>query len=216
MSFLLRRGQKVLFIGDSITDCGRRLENRPLGAGYVRMAVDLMEARHPGRRMTWINRGIGGNTVRDLTERWTDDCIRHQPDWISIMIGINDLSQWARGDENSISPEKYEVLYDGILSRACEETKARLILVNPFYMSTIRPGDEVEHHRGRMAAGLVTYSRIAGRLARRYGALLVSPQKAFDRQFRTRDPNDFCDEPVHPNASGHLLIAHTWLRAVGW
>ncbi len=176
----------------------------------------LIEARYPGRQMTWINRGVGGNTVRDLTERWTDDCIRHRPDWISIMIGINDLSQWARGDENPISPEKYEVLYDGILSRACEETRARLILVNPFYMSTIRPGDETEHHRGRMAAGLVTYSRIAERLARRYGALLVRPQKAFDRQFKTRDPNDFCDEPVHPNASGHLLVAHTWLQAVGW
>ena len=130
MSFLLRRGQKVLFIGDSITDCGRRLENRPLGAGYVRMAVDLIEARYPGRQMTWINRGIGGNTVRDLTERWTDDCIRHQPDWISIMIGINDLNQWARAVRFDFAG-KYEVLYDGILSRACAETKARLIVVIP-------------------------------------------------------------------------------------
>ena len=216
MPFLLRRGQKVLFIGDSITDCGRRLENRPLGAGYVRMAIDLIEARDPGRQMTWINRGIGGNTVRNLTERWTDDSIRHQPDWISIMIGINDLNQWVMGGDGSVAPDEYEVLYDGILSRACEETKARLILVMPFYMSTIRPGDEIEHHRGRMAAGLVTYSRIVARLARRYEAILVRPQMAFDRQFRTRDASDFCDEPVHPNASGHLLIAHSWLTTIGW
>lgn len=180
------------------------------------MVVDLIETRYPGRQMTWINRGIGGNTVRDLTERWTDDCIRHQPDWISIMIGINDLNGWVSGNGNPIPPDEYEVLYDGILSRACKETKARLILVMPFYMSTIRPGDEIEHHRGRMAAGVVTYGRIAERLARRYEAILVRPQKAFDRQFRTRDPDEFCDEPVHPNASGHLLIAHTWLQAVGW
>lgn len=180
------------------------------------MVVDLIETRYPGRQMTWINCGIGGNTVRDLTERWTDDYIRHQPDWVSIMIGINDLNGWVSGFENPVPPDEYEALYDGILSRACQETKARLILVMPFYMSTIRPGDEIEHHRGRMAAGLVTYSRIAERLARRYGAILVRPQKAFDRQFRKRDPDEFCDEPVHPNASGHLLIAHTWLQAVGW
>jgi lysophospholipase L1-like esterase len=216
MSILLRRGQKVLFIGDSITDCGRRLEHRPLGAGYVRMAIDLIEARYPGREMVWINRGIGGNTVRNLTERWTDDCVRHQPDWISIMIGINDLNQWVTGGDGSVPPDEYEVLYNGIISRACDETNARLILVLPFYMSTISPGDETEHHRGRMAAGLITYSRVVERLARRYGAILVRPQKAFDLQFQTRDPNEFCDEPVHPNASGHLLIAHTWLTAVGW
>lgn len=216
MSFLLRKGQKVLFIGDSITDNGRRTENRPLGAGYVRMSVDLVEARYPGRGITWVNRGIGGNTVRDLNERWTDDCIRHQPDWVSVMIGINDMNRWLGGSDDPVPPEDYEVLYDGILSRVSKETRARLIVMTPFYMSTIRPDEEMEHHRGRMATGLVTYSRIAERLARRYEAILVRPQKAFERQFKTREPNDFCDEPVHPNASGHLLIAHSWLAAVGW
>jgi len=216
MSLLLRKGQKVLFIGDSITDNGRRAENRPLGAGYVRMAVDLVETRYPGRGITWLNRGIGGNTVRDLSGRWTDDCIRHQPDWVSIMIGINDMNRWLGGMEDPVSPEEYEVLYDGILSRVREETPARLIVMTPFYMSTIRPGAELEHHRGRMATSLLTYSRIAERLARRFEAILVRPQKVFERQFKTREPNDFCDEPVHPNASGHLLIAHTWLASVDW
>ena len=38
----IRDGQKVVFIGDSITDCGRRAEGAPLGAGYVRDVVALI------------------------------------------------------------------------------------------------------------------------------------------------------------------------------
>ncbi len=83
MPFAIQPGQTVLFTGDSITDCGRRGDDRPLGAGYVRMAVDLINARYPDNGCRFINTGIGGNIVRDLFDRWTDDCIRHQPDWLS-------------------------------------------------------------------------------------------------------------------------------------
>ncbi|HCA46082.1 MAG TPA: GDSL family lipase, partial [Armatimonadetes bacterium] len=74
-----------------MTDAGRRTTAAPFGTGYAKLTVDLVTARYPERRIHWINKGIGGNRVTQLAERWTDDVIRHEPDWVSILIGINDV-----------------------------------------------------------------------------------------------------------------------------
>src|ERR1035437_1126162 len=93
MTTQIRNGQKIVFIGDSITDCGRRDSQRPLGNGYVKMFADLTIIREPAKRITIINKGIGGDrvtglgTLVGLRERWTDDVLRQRPDWLSIMIG---------------------------------------------------------------------------------------------------------------------------------
>ena len=55
------------------------------------MLIDAMFlAENPGRDITFINRGISGNRVRDLRARWQEDCIDLKPDILSILIGIND------------------------------------------------------------------------------------------------------------------------------
>ena len=82
MTTQIRNGQKIVFIGDSITDCGRRDAQRPLGAGYVKLFADLMIIREPAKRITIINKGIGGDNVLGLRNRWTDDVLRNRPDWL--------------------------------------------------------------------------------------------------------------------------------------
>ena len=215
MSFAISSGQTVLFTGDSITDCGRRGEHRPLGCGYVCMAVNLIEARYPEHGCRFINTGIGGNTVRDLFDRWTDDCIRYQPDWLSIMIGINDSHGWLSGAPDCVDLAEYERLYDRILARAKAETTARLVLITPFYMSNARPG-EADGWRGRVMEGLPPYIEAVERMADRYDAALVRMHEVFQQHLRRRRPDEFGDEPVHPNATGHLLIAHEWLKTMQW
>jgi acyl-CoA thioesterase-1 len=215
MPFAIQPGQTVLFTGDSITDCGRRAEHRPLGAGYVRMAVDLINARYPDNGCRFVNTGIGGNIVRDLFDRWTDDCIRYQPDWLSVMIGINDLHRWLSGGQDMYDAAGYEDLYRKILARAREETGARLVLVTPFYMSTAAPGEE-QGWRGRVMKALPAYIAATERLAGEFDALLVQTHEMFQRQLKLHAADEYCAEPVHPNATGHLLIAHEWLKAVDW
>src|SRR5437762_2767741 len=91
-SVIFEQGQKVLFIGDSITDCGRREgPHAPYGNGYVALARTFLLARYAELGLEVVNRGIGGNTVRDLAARWQDDVIAEQPDWLSVKIGINDV-----------------------------------------------------------------------------------------------------------------------------
>lgn len=214
MAITLKSGQTVLFIGDSITDCGRRGPEAPLGNGYVRQVRDLIAARYPALKLNLINRGISGNTVRDLYHRWTDDCIAHQPDWLSIKIGINDIHRWLRGvADQSVSPEEFADLYEKILDRTRRETKARLILVEPFYMSRDARSDSF---RSQVLEHLPRYLHTVHALSRKYRARLVRTHAAFHSLLEHIDPDQVCGEPVHPNASGHTVIAHEWLRAMNW
>ena len=89
-TFLVKDGQTLVFIGDSITDCGRRDQAFPFGSGYVRFAIDLITARYPDRDITYHNRGIGGDVSTGLLRRWDDDVLVHEPDCVSVMIGINE------------------------------------------------------------------------------------------------------------------------------
>ncbi len=211
MPLAIPRGQTVLFTGDSITDCGRRKEHQPLGCGYVRMAVDLIRAEQPDDDRAWVNTGIGGNTVRMLFDRWTDDVIRYRPDWLSVMIGINDCNRWLSGGENAPSPEEYAELYETILDRATRETGAKLVLMQPFYISSASAGDVAHGYRGRVMEALPKYIEATDRLAARFDARLVRTHEMFQRQLDAgRTVSDFGGDPVHPNQTGHLLMAHAW------
>ena len=59
-------GQKILFIGDSITDCGRRDAAAPYGNGYMSLVRSFVIARYPELGLSFKNRGVGGDTVRHL------------------------------------------------------------------------------------------------------------------------------------------------------
>src|SRR4029453_7463195 len=99
---------KLVMIGDSITDVGRARpigEGRAddaLGRGYVMMVDALLGAGYPERMIRVINMGVSGNTTRDLKARWQTDVLDLKPDWLSIMIGANDV--WRQYD----SPKQTE------------------------------------------------------------------------------------------------------------
>ncbi|NLC56372.1 MAG: SGNH/GDSL hydrolase family protein [Armatimonadetes bacterium] len=211
--FLFQHGQKVLFIGDSITDCGRRAEHAPFGAGYVKLAIDLITARYPDRHITYLNEGIGGNTVEDLHARWHDDVLVHQPHWLSVKIGINDLHRTLNGGADAIPPARFAARYREILQRTAKETDAHLILIDPFYISVEKDPDT---QRGKVLALLPEYLAVVRELAVEFGAIHVRAHEAFQEQLRYRPAELFCPEPVHPNLGGHLVLAHALLAQLGW
>lgn len=214
MPFAIKPGQKVLFTGDSITDCGRRAVNAPLGEGYVRQIRDLITAKYPAHNLEIINTGISGNTVRDLFNRWTDDVIRHQPDWLSIKIGINDIHRWlADITESMVTAEQFEELYDQILERVKKETNAKVILIDPFYLSTDSATDS---HRARVLEHLPSYIKTVHKMARKYKTKHVKTHDIYQKHLEHDVPDRYCPEPVHPNLSGHLVIAYNWLKTMGW
>ena len=137
MATRLKDGETILFIGDSITDCGRRGACAPLGDGYVKLFADLMTIREPAKDVRIINKGIGGHRVTDLQARWSDDVLRNKPRWLSVKIGINDLHSVLGGGPNPVTPRVFEKAYDDILSRTRKALpKCRMLLIDPFYIST--------------------------------------------------------------------------------
>ncbi|MCC6444270.1 MAG: SGNH/GDSL hydrolase family protein [Armatimonadetes bacterium] len=212
VDFAVQDGQTFVFIGDSITDCGRRAESFPFGSGYVRAAVELITARYPERKIAFYNEGIGGNTVEDLRNRWHDDVLAHKPDWVSVKIGINDLHRYL-SDPSVLPPARFEELYRQCLETTRQKTDARLLLVSPFYIST---DTDPQTWRGRVLAVLPDYIAVVQKVAEEFGALYVPTQELFEEQLRYRPVDAFCPEPVHPYMSGHLVIALGLLKALGW
>jgi lysophospholipase L1-like esterase len=200
--------QKLLFIGDSITDCGRREDAARLGNGYVWMAHNFLRARYPELELAVVNRGVSGDTTRHLAARWQKDVIDQQPDWLSVGIGINDVWRAFGDDLNEAVPlPEYEATLRRLLDWALLETSARPILIEPYM---IEP-DQSHHMRRQMDR----YGSVVRLLAADYGALLVPAQAAFDRVLKYTSPGDWSDDQIHPNAAGHTVIALEFLRAVG-
>ena len=204
-------GQKVLFIGDSITDCGRRDVAAPLGDGYVSLLHDLVVASWPERSLAWVNKGIGGNKITDLRERWEDDVIREKPDWLSVKIGINDLHTYLGDQQNGVSPARFREGYHEVLTWATTKITPQLLLITPFYISRDRAGHS---WRSLVLNLLPEYIGVVEEMATEFGARLVRLQPMFERQVDYRPAETFCPEPVHPNRTGHLLIAREVLRVL--
>ena len=203
-------GDTVLVAGDSITDCERRTAYAPYGNGYVAFFIDLAAAAAPQVNVRYVNKGIGGDTVLDLEARWQDDVIREKPNWLSVMIGINDLDRTLTGQRN-VEPEIFARTYNSILERAVDECDSRLILVDPFFLSTDRSG---KSFRTRYLDGLASYIAIVDELSEKYGAMHLKMQDVFKNHLRYRPADYFCAEPVHPSRTGHQIIAWELLNLV--
>jgi len=204
----IERGQTVLFQGDSITDAGRNRETDTLGTGYAFIAAALFGSLFPELGVRFLNRGISGNRVTDLDERWQADCIALRPDWLSVYIGINDC--WRRYDRKLImSVESYEHTYRLILDRAREANpNLNLVLVEPFVLPV--PEDRV-----RWREDLDPKIDAVRRIARDYCAAYVPLDGLFAAACTRRPPEFWAHDGVHPSPAGHALIARAWLDAIG-
>jgi lysophospholipase L1-like esterase len=211
--FVIKDGDTIVFAGDSITDCGRRAESAPYGAGYVKATISLITARYPERRINYVNAGIGGNTVEDLRNRWHDDVLFYQPNWVTILIGINDLHRCLGDGATAVPPDKFERLYRELLEMTAAQGKASCVLLDPFYIST---DTESDSHRSRVLHMLGDYLAIVAKLAKQFDCRHVMLHHIFQEQLRHRPAEFFCPEPVHPALTGHLVIAHALLNALNW
>lgn len=211
--FLVQDGQTYLFQGDSITDCGRRNADTPMGSGYALMFTEIVTALYPDRKINFINRGISGDTTKDLIRRWDDDMVALQPDWMSILIGINDSHRYLFNDDPNIkvSPSQFRENYDLLLQRATTETKARIVLLEPFYICLAY--DDAD--RTKVLDLLPEYIQVTRDMSVKYGTLLVPMHDIYQKHLALRDATSFCPEPVHPNHGGHMAMALELLRTLG-
>ena len=215
MAPVLKDGQTIVFIGDSITDCGRISDSdRPYGRGYVSLFRDMVLVREPQKSINIINRGIGGETLVELRNRWNNDVISHSPDWLSVKIGINDLhGHIGGGDKGLLSPEGFFKIYDQLLSSTVKKLpKCRIILIDPFYISK---ADEMgDSFRMKVLKALPDYIGSVSALSRKYRTLHIQTHELFQKLIKYQHPDSYCNEPVHPFSAGHLMIADELYKAL--
>ncbi len=206
---------KLLMIGDSITDCGR---GQPvgesfkdgLGNGYVSLVNALLTSTYPAHHIRVVNTGLSGNTVLDLETRWEQDVLALNPDWLSVMIGINDV--WRQFDsplqtEWHVPLEVYSATLDKLLARTRPRLKG-LVLLSPYL---IEPNKNEP-----MRAMMDTYGAAMRQSAARHNAIFVDVQVAFDALLKDIHPMTLAWDRVHPDQTGHMLIARAFLNALGF
>ncbi|MHB8064535.1 MAG: SGNH/GDSL hydrolase family protein [Ruminiclostridium sp.] len=195
----------VLFQGDSVTDCGRAREDESdLGFGYAILIASWLEALYPEKNIKFINKGISGDRVCDLKARWQEDCIKLQPTFVSILVGINDC--WRRYDSNDpTSPEEFEKTYREILTQIKENTQANILLCEPFVLPY--PVD-----RQQWREDLDPKIHVVRSLAREFNTLLLPLDGIFNSVDVQKKPGFWAADGVHPTMAGHALIAQEWLR----
>ena len=214
---LLAPRQRLLFIGDSITDA---LRERPVGescpwspagagTGYVHMVNALLGAWAPHLGIRVLNVGVAGNTVRDLEARWKVDVEDLKPDWLSVMIGINDV--WRQFDspsapERAVDLEAYESTLNQLLARTRPSLQG-LVVMSPFVIEK----DGGDPMRKRMQV----YGEASRRLAKAHDAVFVDVQAAFDLLLEHQHECAVAWDRIHPLPVGHMAIARAFTRAVG-
>jgi len=211
---LIRKMDVVLFQGDSITDAGRSREKagtpneQPgLGHGYAWFAAGELLVDRPNDGLRIYNRGISGNKVFQLADRWQTDCLDLKPNVLSILVGVNDLWHTLDGKYQG-TVEIYERDYRALLDRTLQSLpRVKLVICEPF---VLRCGAVNE----KWFPQFEDYRAAAKRVAATHKAVFIPFQSMFDEAVKYAPPQEWAQDGVHPTASGAALMAHTWLRMV--
>lgn len=210
---LFKPESRILFQGDSITDGGRGRNGDPnhiFGHSYAFIIAARYGASYPERHLVFFNRGVSGNKVPQLAERWQKDTLDLKPTVVSILIGVNDI--WhPLNDGKPVSAEEFETGYDQLLADTMAALpKVKLVLGEPF----ILPGRSNREHWEEWQGHVKKFQAIVAKIAAKYHAPVVRYQKAFDDASQRAPAEYWIWDGVHPTAAGQQLMADEWVRTV--
>ncbi len=211
-----KKGARLLFIGDSITDMkwGRNQKDRNhyLGHSYVFLIAARLHTDLPRADLEFFNRGISGHTVGNLRKRWQKDAIEMKPDILSILIGVNDVGQAERAKQQ-VDLKQWEADYRFILDASRKANPdLKIILLDPFVLPVARLANPTTWNQYH--GECVKLRAIVKKLASDYQAAHITTQKVFDQASQKTQPDHWIWDGVHPLPQGHELIARQWIQTV--
>lgn len=205
----------ILFQGDSITDASRHKElDRYMGSGYATMVAGSLAVDRPGA-FRFLNRGISGNRSVDLYARIKQDLINLQPDYVSILIGVNDVwHEYTR--QNGVDADTYELIFDLMITQIkAALPDIQIMVLEPFVL----PGEKTnttEDCPGRweyFSQEVPLRAQAAKRVAQKHDLVFIPLQEVFDAALLVESAEGYwLSDGVHPTAAGHELIKRQWLK----
>ncbi len=210
----LRKDDVILFQGDSITDAGRNKETKTpntspmMGSGYVIQAAGELLFKFAEKSLTIYNKGISGNKVYQLAERWDAECIDLKPNVLSILIGVNDFWHTKSGKYEGTA-KKYEDDYRALLKRTLAALPdVKLVIGEPFAVKGIKAVDDSWY------PAFDAYREAAKKLADEFKAVFIPYQKVFDEAQKRAPGVYWTHDGVHASLAGAKLMADAWMEAV--
>ncbi len=206
---------RILFQGDSITDCGRnRADNGSVGTGYPLLIKSKLSLEE-GKNYEFFNRGISGNRISDLYARIKMDLINLAPDYMSILIGVNDV--WHEIDrQNGADTEEYFFLYDRLITRVKEALpNIQIVILEPFVLDgpATASCEAMPDRFERFQKGVAEKAAAAKELAQKHGLPFIPLQEKFNEAAARLGVDVLTPDGVHPHPAGHQLIADAWMNA---
>lgn len=196
---LVRNGETVAFLGDSITEQGAESPG-----GYVRLVGSGLAAN--GIQIKIIPAGIGGDKSNQMCARLEKDVLGKKPDWMTLSCGVNDVWKGANG----MSLEDYKTNITSILDR-CQKAGVKVMILTATQISPrLDSSDNVQ---------LASYNDFLRELAKNRGLPLadVSSKMASEQAARKAAGNatPLTVDGVHMNYIGNQMMATGVLQAFG-
>ena len=198
----LKKGDKIIFLGDSITQAGVGPK------GYVTLVGKALEEKHKDLGVEVVGAGISGNKVPDLQGRLERDVLKKKPTIVVIYIGINDV--WHK---RGTSKEKFEEGLKDVIGRIQKEG-AQVLLCTPSVIGEKTGGG---NEKDKM---LDEYSDVSRSVAKALKVPVCDLRKAFTRYLKENNPTNkergvLTGDGVHLNDAGNKFVAETVLECLG-
>lgn len=200
----------ILMQGDSITDAGRDFHNDDWrGQGYPTLVAAKIGRKYPAQYKI-INRGVSGDRSVDLYARIKRDVLNLNPDYMSVLIGVNDVWHELSDDPNGVDNDKYFRVYCSFI----EEVKnilpdIKIIILAPYVLDASATHD----HWDVFSKEVAKRNESAKKVAEKYGLECIDLQKIFDDALKNAPADYWTLDGVHPTAFGHQLIADVLVPA---
>ncbi|MEX0716664.1 MAG: SGNH/GDSL hydrolase family protein [Planctomycetaceae bacterium] len=201
----LKEGDRVVFLGDSITQAGAG------DGGYVTLVREAIANRQPELGVEIIGAGISGNRVPDLQRRLERDVLAKKPTVCVIYIGINDV--WHLERDRGTSKEDYEAGLNDLLVKL-KDAGVRAVLCTPSVIGEKTDGTN------KLDGLLDEYSAISSRVAERNGVQVIDLRVKFiehlkEENEQNAEKNVLTTDGVHLNAAGNEFVAERMLEGLG-
>lgn len=194
----------LLFLGDSITDCNHYFEPENLGFGYVRMISDKMNA--PDRNYQVLNKGNDGFTVSRVHQMWKRSCKDLHPDFITILIGINDLAVIKNtGKTITVELSEFCSSYQSLITEIRRTAHCPILLMEPFIFP-----QPAEYRLWEEDLQMI--SKIIQDIAVKNELHFLPLWEMFCDAANKKGTSALTTDGIHLTSYGHSLLADAWLQ----
>jgi lysophospholipase L1-like esterase len=224
--------KNVLFIGDSITDgnwgsptgwpcpseCRSKTDmNHIYGHGFVEMTAAFYQGSYPEADLCFYNRGISGNTLADMSQRWGKDALALVPDVVSILIGTNDVNDWLNvGASDDFDFVGWEQRLRNLISLTRSyRPEVTFVLATPFVANSGWVGAREDYDK--RAAAIARLDDIVRSIAADYDAVLVDFAQLVDSLIAEHpdvETSYWIWDGIHPTSATHYQMSRLWRERV--